>query len=165
MIQYFFLAFAIVFGVVLFLDAAKILITSNVLTSMRAAQDLVIDLAFGALIGVGAYPLLGTRIWCRYGCPLAAGMRIWGKYTKSKFQVVANGNCKGLDLCTTQCPMGIDVASYAHKDKVAIYGSFGLENSPCIGCGGCIDICPVKALEFKKVLNPKQAQQKTGELA
>ncbi len=157
-IQYVFLAFAIAFGIVLFLDAAKILLSNNVLTSMRAAQDLVVDLIFGALIGVGAYPLLGTRIWCRYGCPLAGGMRLWGKFTKSKFEVVANGNCKGLDLCSTQCPMGIDVAGYAHKDGSPIYGKFSLMDSPCIGCGGCIDICPVKALEFKKILSPKELQ-------
>jgi formate hydrogenlyase subunit 6/NADH:ubiquinone oxidoreductase subunit I len=31
-------------------------------------------------------------------------------------------------------------------------GSFGLNDTPCIGCGGCIDICPVKGLEFQKVL-------------
>ena len=155
-IQYFFLAWALVFGVVLFLDAAKILVTGSLLVSMRAAQDLVVDLMFGALVGVGAYPFLGSRIWCRYGCPLAGGMRLWGKFAKSKFEVVANGNCKGLNLCTTQCPMGIDVAKYAHKDGVPIYGSFSLENSPCIGCGGCIDICPVKAISFQKVLGPKK---------
>ena len=85
-------------------------------------------------------------------------MRLWGKFAKSKFKVVANDKCKGLNLCTTQCPMGIDVAAFAHKDKVPTLGSFSLENSPCIGCGGCIDICPVKAIEFQKVLNPKKEE-------
>lgn len=154
--QYFFLGFAVIFGVVLFLDASKIVLTGSLVSSMRAVQDLVVDLIFGALIGVGAYPILGSRIWCRYGCPLAGGMRLWGKFTKSKFKVVANGNCKGLNLCTTQCPMGIDVASYAHKDKIPTHGSFSLESTPCIGCGGCIDICPVKAIEFQKILNPNK---------
>lgn len=151
-IQYIILLFAICFGVLLFLDTWKIFSAGGFLSSMRAIQDLVVDLIFGALIGVGAYPLLGTRIWCRYGCPLAGSMRLFGKFTKSKFKVVADGNCKGLNLCTSQCPMGIDVASYAHRDGVPIEGSFGLMNSPCIGCGGCIDICPVKAISFKKIL-------------
>ena len=31
-------------------------------------------------------------------------------------KLLPNKSCKGLNLCTTQCPMGIDVASYAHKD-------------------------------------------------
>ena len=47
--------------------------------------------------------------------------------------------------------MGIDVAGYAHKDKVPLKKSFGLDETPCIGCGGCIDVCPVDALSFKKV--------------
>ncbi len=151
-IQYFFLVLAICFGVLLFLDMLKIFSAPNVLEMWRNFQDLVVDLIFGAIIGVGAYPFLGSRIWCRYGCPLAAGMRLVGKYTKSKFKVLANEKCKGLNLCTTQCPMGIDVASYAHKEKVPMMGSFGLNNTPCIGCGGCIDICPVKALTFQKIL-------------
>lgn len=157
-LQYAFLAFALVFGLVLFLDIWKIIVAPGWVGSLRAFQDLAVDLAFGALIGVGAYPFLGSRIWCRYGCPLAGGMRLFGKFAKSKYQVVANQKCKGLNLCTTQCPMGIDVASYAHANKVPILGSFGLQNSPCIGCGGCVDICPVQALSFQKILNPLGAK-------
>lgn len=154
-LQYAFLAFAMVFGFVLLMHGWKIVTAPQLVDSLRAFQDLAVDLIFGALIGVGAYPFLGTRVWCRYGCPLAGLMRLHGKYAKSKFQVIANQNCKGLNLCSTQCPMGIDVASYAHKNKIPTMGSFGLQNSPCVGCGGCIDICPVKALSFKKILNPK----------
>jgi ferredoxin-type protein NapH len=153
LIQYVFVAFAILFGLLLFFDSWKIISAGSTINTMRAIQDLVVDLLFGALIGVGAYPFLGTRIWCRYGCPLAGGMRLFGKYFKSKFQVVANDKCKGLNLCTQVCPMGIDVASYAHKDKVPLLGGFGLNESPCVGCGGCIDICPVKAITFQKILN------------
>lgn len=154
-LQYVFLAFAVCFGFLLFLDSWKIFSANGLLASMRAAQDLVVDLIFGALIGVGAYPLLGTRIWCRYGCPLAGAMRIFGKYSKGKFKIVTNDHCKGLNLCSTQCPMGIDVASYAHKNGVPIEGSFSLMDSPCIGCGGCIDICPVKAVSFQNILGSK----------
>ncbi|MGK0367392.1 MAG: ferredoxin-type protein NapH [Thermoproteota archaeon] len=151
-IQYFFLVLAIGFGILLFLDGYKVIAAGSLINSWRAFQDLVVDLIFGALIGVGVYPFLGTRVWCRYGCPLAGGMKLWGKYVGSKFKVVANDNCKGLNLCTTVCPMGIDVASYAHKDKKPTLGSFGLTETPCIGCGGCIDICPVQAIEFKSIL-------------
>lgn len=161
-LQYAFLAFALAFGVVLFLDVWKIAVAPDLVVAMRQVQDLVVDLAFGALIGVGAYPFLGTRIWCRFGCPLAGGMRLFGRFAKSKFQVIANDACKGLNLCSTQCPMGIDVASYAHSNKRAIRGRFGLQNSPCVGCGGCVDICPVKALSFQKILNPKNQKSKAA---
>lgn len=152
-IQYVFLILALCFGALLLLDAFKVIAAGNIISAWRAFQDLVVDLIFGALIGVGAYPFLGTRIWCRYGCPLAGGMKLFGKYFGSKFQVVANDNCKGLNLCTLQCPMGIEVDKYAHKDKKPIMGSFGLNESPCIGCGGCIDICPVQAITFKEILS------------
>lgn len=155
-LQYAFMCFAVVFGLVLLFHGFKIVSAPNLVDAMRSFQDLTVDLMFGALIGIGAYPFLGTRIWCRYGCPLAGMMRIFGKYAGAKFQVVANEKCKGLGLCTTQCPMGIDVAGFAHKNKIPTLGSFGLQNSPCIGCGGCIDICPVKALSFQKILNPQK---------
>jgi polyferredoxin len=155
-LQYLFLFFAVCFGVILFFDAWKIISAGELIATWRAAQDLVVDLIFGALIGVGAYPFFGTRLWCRYGCPLAGSMRLFGKFTKSKFKVVANNQCKGLNLCSTQCPMGIDVASYAHKDGVPIEGEFGLNDTPCVGCGGCIDICPVKAITFERVIGGKK---------
>lgn len=154
MIQYVILAFALIFGLTLFLDGYKIIAAPDFVSALRNVQDLAIDLIFGALIGVGAYPFLGTRIWCRYGCPLAALMRLHGKFAHSQFQVQANEKCQGLGLCTTQCPMGIDVAGFAHVNKIPTLGKFGLQNSPCIGCGGCVDICPVQALSFQKILGP-----------
>ena len=153
--QYVFLVWGIVFGFILFVDTWKLFTVGDLTTMMRVYQDIVVDLMFGALIGVGAYPFLGTRIWCRYGCPLAAGMRIYGKFSKSKFDVVASEKCTGIGECTQACPMGINVEDYAHKDKKPINGNFGLDTTPCIGCGGCIDICPVNALEFKYPVKSK----------
>ena len=150
-LQYLFLLFSLVFGIVLFLDAIKILNAKNFLNSWKLIQDLIVDFIFGALIGVGAYPVLGTRIWCRFGCPLAGAMRLIGKWMKSKFKVLANNKCIGINLCTLQCPMGIPVSSFAHLNKKPLNKSFGLENTSCIGCGGCIDICPTGALSFDKL--------------
>ncbi len=147
-IQYLFLIAAVCFGLLLFLDTWKVVSAPNLIESWRFFQDLVVDLIFGALIGVGAYPIMGTRIWCRYGCPLAAGMRLFGKYSKSKFTVEANDKCVGISLCSEVCPMGIDVASYAHNNGVPLMGSFSLNDTTCIGCGGCVDVCPVDALSF-----------------
>jgi polyferredoxin len=147
-LQTVFLGLGIIYGLLLFFDLFKVFNASSILQAGLFYQDFVVDFLFGAVVGIGAYPFYGTRIWCRYGCPLAKGMELIGRYGKSKFKVVANDKCKGLNLCSQVCPMGIDVASYAHKDKKPIMGSFGLNDTPCIGCGGCVDICPVDALEF-----------------
>jgi polyferredoxin len=149
--QLFFLILACGFGLLLFLDSWKVLSASSWIQTWRFFQDLVVDLIFGALIGVRAYPFLGTRIWCRYGCPLAQSMKLFGAFSRSRFKVNANKNCRGINLCTQACPMGIDVASYAHRGGVPLEGSFDLKKTPCIGCGGCIDICPEKALSFEKI--------------
>ncbi|MCP4298208.1 MAG: 4Fe-4S binding protein [Proteobacteria bacterium] len=142
------LVLGLAYGFLLFFDMLKLFTAESLLMAGKYYQDIAVDLVFGALIGVGAYPFMGTRIWCRYGCPLAKGMEFFGRYAGSKFQVKANESCKGLDLCSQTCPMGIDVASYAHKDKKPILGSFSLKSTLCIGCGGCIDICPKDALSF-----------------
>lgn len=150
-LQVFFLIFGVCYGFILFLDFLNLFTAKSLLIGGKIFQDIVVDFIFGALIGVGAYPFFGTRIWCRYGCPLAKMMELQGRYFGSKFKITANDTCKGINLCSVVCPMGIDVASYAHKDKVPIMGNFGLKQTPCIGCGGCIDICPVNALEFTKI--------------
>jgi len=147
-LQSFFLVFGLIYGLVLFMDFLKLVMAPSLIYAGTMFQNLVVDFTFGAIIGVGAYPFLGTRIWCRYGCPLAR-MMVWvGRYGKSRFKVQADDKCKGINACSVVCPMGIDVASYAHLNRQPIMGSFGLNNTSCIGCGGCIDSCPVSALHF-----------------
>lgn len=150
-VQLYVLAFALFFGVMLLLDGLTLFSAPSLISALQSVQDLVIDFAFGAVVGVGAYPILGTRVWCRYGCPMAQGMKLLGKFSCSRFAVVPNDKCRGLGLCTQACPMGIDVASYAHKEKRPIEVAFGLNETPCIGCGGCIDVCPVDALSFAPI--------------
>ena len=143
--------------------ASSVFISGSLVSALQSTQDLVIDFLFGSIIGIGAYPIMGTRVWCRYGCPMAQGMKLFGKFSRSRFAVQPNENCKGLGLCTEACPMGIDVASYAHKDKKPIEVSFGLSETPCIGCGGCIDVCPVDALQFAPIRKNELAIIKRGE--
>ena len=141
------LGFALLFGILLLLDGLKLFTAPTLVAALSATQDFLIDFLFGSIVGLGAYPILGTRIWCRYGCPLAKGMQLVGRWTRSRFAVVPNDRCRGLGLCTQACPMGIDVAAFAHRDKKPIEVAFGLD-TVCIGCGGCIDVCPVDALAF-----------------
>lgn len=156
------MGFAFLFGLILLLDTLKVFSAPDLVSGLRSFQDFSIDFMFGSVIGVGAYPFWGTRVWCRYGCPLAKFMKFTGKVTGSKFQVVANEKCTGINLCTKACPMGIDVASYAHLNKKPIRGSFGLSQTECIGCGGCIDVCPTDALSFRPISSKKPRELNSG---
>ena len=149
-IQVFMFIFSIVVGVSIILNAYHI-ISPGAFDRLFYVQDFIVDFTFGSTIGVGLYPFFGTRIWCRYGCPMARWMKVFGRWSKSKYAVVPNDNCKGIGLCTQACPMGIPVDEYAHKEQKPIEMSFGLQSSPCIGCGGCIDACPVDALSFQSI--------------
>lgn len=141
------------------LEASRLVAAPTAVARLQATQDVVIDLLFGSIIGIAAYPFYGSRVWCRYGCPLAKLMELVGRHGTSRFAVLANDRCRGLGLCTQACPMGIDVASYAHQNREPTLGSFSLQETPCIGCGGCIEICPVSALSFAPVrgVTPGQA--------
>jgi Pyruvate/2-oxoacid:ferredoxin oxidoreductase delta subunit len=103
---------------------------------------------FSGVIGVGFYPLLGTRVWCRFGCPMAAVLGIQQKLF-SRFRITTNGaQCISCGNCTTYCEMGIDVKSYAQKGENIIRAS-------CVGCGICASVCPrgVLKLENKSTTN------------
>jgi len=152
-LQFAILIFALGYGLVLFLDVWQIFASETLTTAMYNFQVFAIDFMFGAIIGVGAYPLLGTRIWCRYGCPLAQLMKLFGKFSLSQARIEANSKCRGIGECSKVCPMGIDVKSFAHINKKPIEGIYGLNHTPCISCGSCISACPTQALAFKTVFS------------
>jgi len=102
----------------------------------------LIGATFSGVIGVGFYPLMGSRVWCRFGCPLAAILGIIQKYF-SRFRITTNGSqCISCGNCSTYCEMGIDVRWYAQRKQNIIRAS-------CVGCGVCAAVCPrgVLALE------------------
>ena len=102
----------------------------------------LIGSAFAGVVGVGFYPLLGSRVWCRFGCPMAAWLGIWQK-KKSKFRITTNGNqCISCGNCSTFCEMGIDVRHYAQRGQDIVRAS-------CVGCGICSAVCPRGVLRLE----------------
>lgn len=102
----------------------------------------VIGAMFSGVIGVGFYPLLGSRVWCRFGCPLAGYMGLIQRF-KSRFRITTNGGqCISCGNCSTYCEMGIDVRSYAQKGQNIVRAS-------CVGCGVCSAVCPRGVLKLE----------------
>lgn len=106
----------------------------------------LIGSAFSGVVGVGFYPLLGSRVWCRFGCPMAAWLGIWQK-NKSKFRITTNGGqCISCGNCSTYCEMGIDVRAYAQKGQDIVRAS-------CVGCGMCSAVCPRGVLRLEGAMS------------
>ncbi|MGE3801505.1 MAG: 4Fe-4S binding protein, partial [Candidatus Kapaibacterium sp.] len=49
----------------------------------------LIGMAFSGVVGVGFYPVMGARVWCRFGCPQAAILGLLQKYF-SRFRITTN---------------------------------------------------------------------------
>ena len=102
----------------------------------------IIGAAFSGVIGVGFYPLLGNRVWCRFGCPMAGYMGLFQRF-KSRFRITTNGGqCISCGNCSTYCEMGIDVRAYAQKGENIVRAS-------CVGCGVCSAVCPRGVLKLE----------------
>lgn len=101
-----------------------------------------IGAAFSGVIGVGFYPLLGSRVWCRFGCPMAATLGILQRFF-SRFRITTNGGqCISCGNCSTYCEMGIDVRDYAQRGENIVRAS-------CVGCGVCAAVCPRGVLKLE----------------
>lgn len=139
-------------GVLAFVVLMTALLWINVATGRGILQEysqsfyktysFLIGSAFSGVVGVGFYPLLGSRVWCRFGCPMAAWLGIWQK-TKSKFRITVNGSqCISCGNCSTYCEMGIDVRAYAQRGQDVVRAS-------CVGCGICSAVCPRGVLRLE----------------
>ena len=97
---------------------------------------------FSGVIGVGFYPLLGSRVWCRFACPMAAVLGLIQKFF-SRFRITTNGaQCISCGNCSSYCEMGIDVRWYAQRGQDIVRAS-------CVGCGICAAVCPRGVLKLE----------------
>jgi polyferredoxin len=111
-------------------------------SSLRSAYGLYIGSIFSGVIGTGFYPILGNRVWCRFGCPMAAVLGFQQRMF-SKFRITTNGGqCISCGNCSTYCEMGIDVRAYAQKGE-------NIVRSSCVGCGVCSAVCPRGVLKLE----------------
>lgn len=111
-------------------------------TTLKKTYGFFIGSAFSGVIGVGFYPILGNRVWCRFGCPMAGYMGLIQRF-KSRFRITTNGGqCISCGNCSTYCEQGIDVRAYAQKGQNIVRAS-------CVGCGVCSAVCPRGVLKLE----------------
>lgn len=110
--------------------------------NVRSVYGFLIGAVFAGVVGVGFYPFMGNRVWCRFGCPLAAYLGLVQRF-KSRFRITTNGGqCISCGNCSTYCEMGIDVRWYAQRGQ-------NIVRSSCVGCGICSSVCPRGVLKLE----------------
>ena len=111
-------------------------------STLKMWYGFLIGSIFSGVIGVGFYPIFGNRVWCRFGCPMAAILGLQQRLF-SRFRITTNGGqCISCGNCSTYCEMGIDVRAYAQKGENII-------RSSCVGCGICAAVCPRGVLKLE----------------
>jgi Pyruvate/2-oxoacid:ferredoxin oxidoreductase delta subunit len=126
-------------------------ILGSISMAFARTYGFLIGAVFAGVAGVGFYPLLGPRVWCRFGCPMAAILGILQKKC-SRFRITTNGaQCMSCGNCSKYCEMGIDVRWYAQRGQDVVRAS-------CVGCGMCSTVCP------RGVLNLENGPMKTRQV-
>ncbi len=110
--------------------------------TLRKSYGFLIGSIFSGVIGTGFYPIFGNRVWCRFGCPMAAILGFQQRLF-SRFRITTNGGqCISCGNCSTYCEMGIDVRAYAQRGE-------NIVRSSCVGCGICSAVCPRGVLKLE----------------
>ncbi len=116
---------------------------------VRELYGFLIGSVFAGVVGTGFYPMMGNRVWCRFGCPLAAYIGFVQRF-KSRFRITTNGGqCISCGNCSAYCEMGIDVKWYAQRGQDIV-------RSSCVGCGICSAVCPRGVLRLENTSSPRR---------
>lgn len=89
---------------------------------------------------------VGKRSYCKSVCWIAPFLIIGSKIqnllkTPSLKLVKTDNACNNCKRCTKNCLMGLDVEQMIQNNK--------MENSECILCGNCADVCRKNCMELK----------------
>jgi len=87
----------------------------------------------------------GKRGFCHYICPICVNFIIGRKIRNiirwPALHLSANKSlCTGCNSCSGACPMGLDVKEMVRGEQ--------MENTECILCASCTDICPEGAITY-----------------
>jgi polyferredoxin len=115
------------------------------LTALQQGPTWVIVYYAVVAVFVGLAVAFGRRTACRTICWMAPFM-ILGRKIRNLVHWPAlrlradEEACIDCNRCTRECPMSLDVNAMVRADT--------MENSGCILCGSCIDVCPTDAIHY-----------------
>jgi ferredoxin-type protein NapH len=112
----------------------------------QSLYGLVVVTLLSGVVGVGLYPIGGTRLWCRNFCPMAALLGLVQKFGRFRI-TVKREMCISCGLCSKNCEMGIDVRAYAQANT-------SFTRASCVGCGLCAEVCPRGVLRLENLSHP-----------
>ena len=101
---------------------------------------------FGVLFGILLSQLtLGKRSFCQCFCWIAPFMIIGTKVSDflklPRLHLIADSDsCNGCMQCSKKCPMSLDVKEMVETSN--------MNNSECILCGECVDICSKGSISY-----------------
>jgi hypothetical protein len=81
------------------------------------------------VVGVGFYPIMGNRVWCRFETPMAAILGYNNVYQNSELPLMVVNVF--LAVIALLCEMGIDVRSYAEGNCTFFLWDCGIVR-PCV---------------------------------
>lgn len=89
--------------------------------------------------------LAGKRAFCHYFCPIAVILitvrKIRDLFRWPALQLSSDaGRCSNCRRCSATCPMSLDVNLMVRQGI--------MENSECILCGCCVDVCSENAISY-----------------
>ena len=114
---------------------------SQVAFKVQEWYGFVVGALLSGIFGVALYPLLGSRVWCRFFCPMAAALGLVQKFGRFRI-AVKDDMCISCGNCSTYCEMGIDVRAYAQNNQ-------SFKRASCVGCGMCAHMCPRGVLKLE----------------
>lgn len=136
-LRWIFLAISVLLSVwwIMFLSGIPVVGNPQIISNIEIYKYLSAELLMAMFFWIA---FIG-RGYCYY-CPLGTVLSLLSKIAGQEI-ITNKSECIKCVKCNSACPMSIDIKSRAETGHP-------VKNIRCVGCGHCVDACPVKTLEY-----------------